>query len=60
MKSTIRLIRLLNAYISLLLRIQLNRDSPILAEDDDTSDYIMHHKKEEYPLGNKRQDVEED
>ena len=31
----------------------------MLAEDDNTSDYFMHQKEEEYPLGNKRQDVEE-
>ena len=60
MKSPIRLIKPLNACTSLLLHIQPNCDSPMLAEDDNASDYFMHHKEEEYLLGNKGQDVEED
>ena len=57
---TSRLTKYLNAYTSLSLRIQPNCNSPILAEDDNASDYFMHHKEEEYPLGSKKQDIEED
>ena len=58
MKSTSGLIRHLNAYTSLLLHIQPDRNSPILAKKDDVSDYFMYYNKEKYPLDNKRQDVE--
>lgn len=32
----------------------------IIAKDDNTIDYFIHHKKEKYPLGNKKQDIEND
>lgn len=32
----------------------------MLAEDDNASDYFMYYKEEEYLLGNKKHDVEED
>ena len=46
--------------MSLLLRIQPDHNSLMLAEDDNTSDYFIYHNKEEYPLGNEGKDVEED
>lgn len=60
MKLISWLTRYLNAYISQPLRIQPNRDNLILIEDDNTSDYFMHHNKEKYLLGNNGQDVKED
>ncbi len=53
-KLTSGLTRHLNACTSLPLCIQPNRNTPMLAEDDNASDYFMHHEEEEYPLGNKR------
>ena len=50
----------MNACTSLLLYIQPNRNSLMLAKDNNTSDYFMYYKEEKYPLGNKKQDVEED
>ena len=32
----------------------------MLAKDDNASDYFMYHNKKENPLGNKKQEVEED
>ena len=32
----------------------------MLAEDDDALDYFIYYEEEKYPLGNKKQDVEED
>ncbi len=32
---------------------------PMLAEDDDTSDHLMYHKKDKYPLGNKEKEIRE-
>ena len=52
-KSTNGSTRHLNACTSLSLRIQLDHNSLILAEDNDASDYSMHHEEEEYPLGDK-------
>ena len=60
MKSTSGLTRHLNAYTSLPLHILPNRNSPMLAENDDASDYFMHQEEEEYPLGNKKQNVKKD
>ncbi len=60
MKLTSGLTRHLNACISLLLCIQLDRNTPMLAEDNDVSDHFMHYKKEEYPLGNEGQEIKED
>ena len=53
-KLTNELIRYLNVCISLQLYIQLNRDSLILAKDDNALDYFVHHKKKKYPLSNKK------
>ena len=47
MKSTSRLTRHLNAYKSLQSRIQPDRDSPMLAKDDNMSDYFMQHNKKD-------------
>lgn len=60
MKSISRLIRHLNAYMSLLLHIWSDRNSPILAENNNASNYFKHHNEEEYSLDNKMQDIEED
>lgn len=60
MKLTSALIRNLNTCTSLLLRIQPDRDSLMLVEDDNALDYFMHHDGKKYPLGNKEKDIEED
>ena len=57
MKLTSGLTRHLNIYTSLVLYIQCNQNSPILAEDDNASDYFIDYKEEKYLLGNKKQDV---
>lgn len=60
MKLISWLTKYLNAYISQPLCIQPNWDNLILVEDDNTSDYFIHHNEEKYSLGNNRQDVKED
>ena len=50
----------LNSCINLLLFIQLNQNSQVLAKDDDISDYFMYHKEKEYLLGKEEQHIEED
>ncbi len=59
MKLTSGLTRHLNACMSLLLCIQLNRNTLMLVEDDNTSDHFMYHEEEEYPLGNNKQEIRE-
>lgn len=60
MKSSSGLTKHLNFCTSLPLCIEQNRDSPMLAKDDNASDSFMHYNEEEYLLGNKKQDLEED
>lgn len=60
MKSTKKLIRYLYIYISLPLYIKFNQDYLILAKNNDVSDYFIYYKDKKYPLGNKKQDIEED
>lgn len=52
MKSTNRLTKYLNIYISLLLCNQPNRNMLILTKDNNALDYSIHHKREKYLLGN--------
>lgn len=59
-KSISGLTRYLNACTSLPSRIQPDWDSPMLAENNDVSNYFIYHEEEEYPLGNEKQNVEED
>ena len=54
MKLTSGLIKYLNVCTSLLLYIQSKRNISILAEDNNVSDYFIHHKEEKYLLGNKK------
>lgn len=57
-KLTSKLIRYLNPYRNLSFCIQCNENMPMLVENDTALDYSMHYKKEEYPLGNKKQEDE--
>lgn len=60
MKLTSGLIKQLNICTSLPPRIQPNRNSLMLAENDNALTYFIHHKEEKYPMNNKGQDIEED
>lgn len=60
MKSSSRLIKHLNICINLPLYIQPNRDSFILVEDNNASDYFMYYDEKKYLLDNKKQDIKKD
>lgn len=60
MKSISRPTRHPNTYLSLLLHIQPNRNSLILAKNDNASNYFMYHNKDKYLLGNEEQNIKED
>lgn len=59
MKLINRLTKYLNTYTSLLLCIHCNQNTLILAEDNNTFDYFIYYKGEEYLLGNKSLDNKE-
>lgn len=60
MKSTNKLIKYLNTCINLSLYIQSNRNSFILIENNNKSDYFIYYNKEKYSLDNKKQNIKKD
>ncbi len=58
-KSTNRLTRHQNACKSLPLRIQPDRNTPMLAKDDNAFDHFIYYKEDKYLLDNKEQKIRE-